>query len=85
LEAIPGLRRYAKETGMEVVLNGNTLERGLDQYLSMVQEREMAGPSRRNPDFPNVVTSSELASYWLFPGIRPTFSFGPLEFGPARA
>ncbi len=79
--AIPGLRRYARETGMEVVLNGNTLERGLDQYLSMIQEREMAGPSQRNPDFPNVVASSELASYWLFPGIHPTFSFGALEFG----
>lgn len=78
---IPGLKRYVRETGMEVVLNGNTLERGLDQYISMIQEKEIAGPSPRNPDFYNVVPSSELTVYWLFPGIEPSFSFGPLEFG----
>jgi len=78
---IAGVRKYAENTGMEVVLNGNTLEGGLDQYISMVQEREIAGPSRRNPDFYNVVPSSELAAYWGFPGIAPTFSFGKLEFG----
>src|SRR6185503_3160534 len=48
---IPGLRSYARRTGMEVVLNGNTLEGALDQYISMVQEKELAGPSRRDPDF----------------------------------
>jgi len=42
---IPGLRAYASRTGEEVILNGNTLEGGLDQYLSMIQEKEMAGPS----------------------------------------
>lgn len=83
---IPGVRKYAKATGMEVILNGNTLEGGLDQYISMVQEKEMAGPSRIHPEFYNFVPSSELTSYWGFPGIRPTFSFGPLSFGsPQRA
>ena len=78
---IPGLKKYVRETGIDVVLNSNTLERGLDQYISMVQEKEIAGPSPRNPDFYNVVPSSELTVYWLFPGIEPSFSFGPLEFG----
>jgi hypothetical protein len=78
---IPGVARYASQTGMEVILNGNTLERGLDQYLSMIQEKEIAGPSLRNPDFPNVVCSSELAEYWAFPGIRPTFAFGDIDLG----
>lgn len=78
---IPGVRRYARQTGMEIILNGNTLEGGLDQYVSMVQEKEIAGPSARNPDFPNMVCSSELASYWAFPGIEPTFAFGDLDFG----
>ena len=71
---------------MDIVINGNTLEGGLDQYLSMVQEREVAGPSKRNPDFPNIMPSSELTPYWMFPGVRPSFSFGELEFGtPHRA
>lgn len=78
---IPGLRRYAERTGIDVILNSNTLERGLDQYISMIQERDVAGPSPRNPDFFNVVSSSELTAYWLFPGIRPTFAFGEIEFG----
>jgi glyoxylase-like metal-dependent hydrolase (beta-lactamase superfamily II) len=81
---IPGLRKHARATGMEIILNGNTLERGLDQYISMIQEKEIAGPSMRNPDFPNMVCSSELAAYFAFPGIEPTFSFGDLEFGAPK-
>ncbi len=82
---IPGLRRYAEDTGMEVVINGNTLERALDPYISMAQEKEVAGASEQNPDFPGMVCSSELCAYFLFPGITPTFSFGDLTLGaPAR-
>jgi hypothetical protein len=80
---IPGLKQYAEKTGIDIVLNSNTLERGLDQYISMVQEREIAGPSKRNPLFPNMVCSSELTPYWLFPGISPSLAFGELEFGKA--
>ncbi len=75
------VREYAEKTGMEVVLNGNTLERGLDQYISMILEKTIAGPSVRDVRFPNVVCSSELASYWVFPGIKPTLQFGNLSFG----
>lgn len=82
---IPGLRKYAQDTGMEVILNGNTQEGGIDQYLSMVQEREIAGPSLRHPGFTNVVPSSELSAYWGFPGIKPTVRFGEVTFGsPVR-
>jgi hypothetical protein len=78
---IPGLRRYARDTGMEVVINGNTMEGGLDQYISMVVEKTLAGPSTRHPDFPNMVCSSEFTGYWAFPGLKPTFAFGQLHFG----
>eukprot|EP00002_Diphylleia_rotans_P028063 TRINITY_DN5656_c0_g1_i1.p1 TRINITY_DN5656_c0_g1~~TRINITY_DN5656_c0_g1_i1.p1 ORF type:complete len:109 (+),score=16.19 TRINITY_DN5656_c0_g1_i1:86-412(+) len=50
-------------------------------YISMIQEKEIAGPSVRNSDFPNMLCSSELASYWLFPRIHPTFAFGAVHFG----
>jgi hypothetical protein len=82
---IPGLRAWARRTGNEVVLNGNTLEGSIDQYLSMILERTIAGRSPRNPEFFNIICSSEAAPYWLFPGIRPTWTAGELEFGrPAR-
>ncbi len=81
---IPGVRKYAKTTGMEVILNGNTLESGLDQYISMILEKEIAGKSKKNLDFNNVVTSSELTEYWAFVGLSPTFSFGPLEYGQPK-
>ena len=67
LSEIPGLRRYVSETGMEVVLNGNTLEGGLDQYVSMVLEKTLAGLSPQHTGFYNVVSSSELRAYWGFP------------------
>lgn len=79
--SIPGVRDYAKATGMEVILNGNTLERGLDQYISMVLEKTLAGPCQQNPDFYNVVPSSEMTAYWALPGLKPTFGFGPMQFG----
>lgn len=78
---IAGVRDYALRTGMEVILNGNTLERGLDQYISMVVEKTIAGPCPRNPDFYNFVPSSELTAYWSFPGLKPSFQFGQLQFG----
>jgi glyoxylase-like metal-dependent hydrolase (beta-lactamase superfamily II) len=68
-----GVAKYAKAIGSEVILNGNTLENSVDQYISMVQELTIAGPSRRDPRFPNMFPSSELSPFWLFPGTRPGF------------
>ena len=78
---IPGLARHAEQTGAEVVLNGNTLESSVEQYVSMVIEKTIAGPSERHGDFPNMVVSSELAPFWGAPGIAPTFRFGEIELG----
>lgn len=86
---INAVRRYAQNLGVEVVLNGNTQESSVDQYISMVQEKEIAGPSARDADVPNTVTSSEFTAWWLFRGMTPSFTFGDLEFGqvhkPARS
>ena len=82
--SIPGLAAYARDTGMPVVLNGNTLEGGLDQYLSMLQEREVAGPSPSQPEFPNFVPSSELTPSWIAPRVRPSVVWGARVLGSAR-
>jgi len=82
---LPGIAEYAKVTGSEVILNGNTLEYGVDQYISMIQEKEVAGPSKVDPRIPNLAPSSESYGYWLFPRTEPTFHRGDLHFGELRA
>ncbi|HET7267415.1 MAG TPA: hypothetical protein VFJ15_04845 [Oleiagrimonas sp.] len=68
-----GVAKYARTIGSEVIINGNTLESAVDQYASMVQELTIAGPSQRDPRYPNVFPSSELTPSRLFPGTRPSF------------
>lgn len=75
-----GIRRYAKATGVEVILNGNTQESSNDQYLSMVLEKTIAGPSKSS-EFTNVVPSSECTPYWLFPGAPASHLWGERQFG----
>ncbi|WP_338809636.1 hypothetical protein V6667_04315 [Neisseria leonii] len=81
---IPGLAAYAAATQAEVVLNGNTLEFGIDQYISMVQEKAVAGPCPADERFCNMALSSESAGFYLFPGTRPTAVMGDLHFGRFR-
>lgn len=77
---VNAIRRYAKQTGMEVILNGNTLEGSNEQYISMVIEKTIAGPST-NPDFPNCASSSEATPYWLIPGHKVSHLIGEAKFG----
>lgn len=69
-----GVADYARAIGTEVIINGNTLESTVDQYISMIQELTIAGPSARDPRYPNVFPSSELTPFLLFPGTTPSFS-----------
>lgn len=73
LSTIWGVADYAKTIGTEIIINGNTLENAVDQYISMVQELTIAGPSQRDPRYPNVFPSSELTPSWVFPGTTPSF------------
>lgn len=75
-----GIRRYAKATGVEVILNGNTQESSNAQYLSMVLEKTIAGISTSN-EFTNVAPSSECTPHWLFPGAPTSHLWGERQFG----
>ncbi len=77
---VNAIRRYAQNNDMEVILNGNTLEDSTDQYISMVVEKTIAGPSK-NPDFPNCASSSEATPYWLIPGDKVSHLIGEATFG----
>jgi hypothetical protein len=81
LSKIPGVRTYARNYGREIVPNANTLEDALDQYDSMVTEKILADPSKRDPRWLQILPSSELADWRRFWPVRPTFSHGGLDYG----
>ena len=83
---IPGVRRWARRWGYEVVMNFNTPEYASLQYNSIVKERLVADPVPGRAGFRQVVPSSELVRHPLAPGISPTLVHGDLTIGQlARA
>lgn len=82
---IPGVRKYARETESEFILNSNTRENSLDQYVSMALEKTLADPSAERPEFPQCFPSSELVKSRMAPGLTPTFSHGSISWGEIRA
>lgn len=81
LSTASGVADYARTLGTEIIINGNTLENSIDQYISMVQEKTIAGPSARDPRFPNMFPSSEMTPFALFPGTNPAFYVGHAKHG----
>jgi hypothetical protein len=82
---IPGLARYARREGVEVILNSNTLEGRNEQYTSMVLEKALVDRSRDAPAFYQHLSSSELIATPFTPGLSPTHSSGGIESGEIRA
>jgi len=80
---IRGVARHARDTGVEVILNANTREHSLDQYTSMVLEKMLADPCRSRPEFPQHLSSSEMVSHPLAPGLAPTLQHGNISHGAA--
>lgn len=82
---IGGVRRHARETESEFILNSNTRENSLDQYISMALEKTLADPSTERPEFPQCFPSSEMVKSVLAPGLKPTFSHGGITSGEVRS
>jgi hypothetical protein len=78
---IPGVRKFAEFFGREVVLNSNTLEDSIDQYDSMLKEKALADPNRRDPRYLNVFPSSEMADWKRQWPVVPTFWYGGINYG----
>lgn len=82
---IPGVARYARREGVEVVLNANTLEGRNDQYTSMILEKSIADRVKGDPAFCQHFPSSELTATPLTPGLSPTYHHGGIESGEIRS
>lgn len=76
-----GLRRRAEERGVEVVVNGNTLEGQAEQYNSLVKEKGIVDRSQKEPRFVQFFPTSELTRHWMTPGTAPTFTHGAITHG----
>jgi hypothetical protein len=81
LSKIPGVRREAEFMGVEVILNSNTLEDSIDQYDSMIKEKALADPNRRDPRWMNVFPSSEMTSWRRQWPVVPSFTYGGIDYG----
>ena len=81
---VAGLRRHARDAEVEFILNGNTRESTLDQYISMALEKTLADPSTERPEFPQCFPSSEMIRSVLAPGLAPTFAHGEITHGTVR-
>ena len=81
LSRIPGVRKEAEAMGREVILNSNTLEDSIEQYDSMVQEKAVADPHRVDPRYMQVFPSSEMTGLRRQWPVKPTFTYGGLNYG----
>ena len=81
LSKIPGLKSHAEFFGREVVLNANTLEDSMDQYDSMIKEKEMASYSPRDSRWKQILPSSECAPWKRQWPLNPTMLHGGIDYG----
>ncbi|MFW6051911.1 MAG: hypothetical protein ACODAU_12095 [Myxococcota bacterium] len=84
--SIPGLRSYARQYEVEVVLNSNTPELGAYQYNSMILEKSVVDRVPGAPAFVQMFPSSEVEhSRVVAPGVKPAVRFGNRDFGTVQA
>jgi len=81
---IAGLRGFARHQMLEVVLNANTPEMGIEQYTSMMLERTLVDRVAAAPSFVQMFPSSEVTPSFLAPGIRPGWVFGEMTSGTVQ-
>ncbi len=81
LSKIPGIRAYAEFYNRDVVLNSNTLEDSIDQYDSMIKEKALADAHRSDPRWRCIFPSSEMASHRRQWPVKPTFTYGGINYG----
>jgi hypothetical protein len=78
---IPGVRKATAEWGLEVILNGNTLENAVQQYNSVIKEKSVVDRSAVDGRFLQFFPTSELTKNATMWRTSPTFAFGRLHHG----
>lgn len=81
---LPGMKRAAELLDLDVVLNSNTPELAAEQYCSMMLERAIVDRVPENPDFYQMLPSSEVTWSVLAPHVTPSHWFGEMKSGQVR-
>jgi hypothetical protein len=81
---VPGVARAARETGMEVTLNGNTPEYGADQVTSMLLERAVVDRVPHTAGWVQMFPSSEATPSVIAPGLSPSYQHHGITHGTLR-
>jgi hypothetical protein len=76
LSRVPGVARWARAWGQEVVINANTIESTATQFNSCVKEKLVVDRSVADARFLQFFPSSELTRSRTAPGTAPTFTHG---------
>ncbi|MFD4247038.1 hypothetical protein ACFWP3_36445 [Streptomyces sp. NPDC058525] len=79
------MRKYHQRFGREICPNANTLEDSLDQYDSMVKEKILADPCKRDPRWLQILPSTELAPWKRFWPVVPTYVHGGIAYVDIKA
>ena len=69
---VPCLANYCRVHDVDLVMNGGAVDRGADQYTSMVLERILVDRVRRAPAFVQMFPSSEVTPSLIAPALKPT-------------
>jgi hypothetical protein len=78
---IAGVASTAKQQDLEVLLNGNTVEGGADQYTSLVLEKTVVDRVPYNSDFCQMFPSSEVTPTLTAPGLSPSYQHNQVVHG----
>jgi glyoxylase-like metal-dependent hydrolase (beta-lactamase superfamily II) len=78
---LPGIKRAARLLDLDVLLNANTPELAAEQYTSMLLEQAMVDRVPGRPEFFRMFPSSEVTRSFIAPHVRPTHTFGSMDFG----
>jgi len=78
---IPGVRATASAWGLEVILNGNTIENTVRQYNSLIKEKSVVDRSAVDPRFLQFFPTSELTHNRLLFRTGPTFEHRKVTHG----
>ena len=75
------VKNAARDRGVDVILNANTVDEIYNQYNSTIKEKLLSGSSPDAPEFCNHRSSSQFTTWMTAIGLSPTYEHKPVNEG----